>query len=160
MKCNYIRYSSSEISTKRTANSQTNINIPRKDSVKTVLSSYLEANFDILNAATDNRYVDANDITLVNVGPIALFSIYKLATNSGKVLEEISHGYIICLMYKLITSSRRSDDLSIGFDRNRDRRERELTDNGNQEGKYHVRTYLKDIFGFAETCQKATYGLG
>ena len=50
--------------------------------------------------------------------------------------------------------------MSIGFDRNRDKRKRELTDNKNIKGKYHLRIYLKDIFGFAEYQEKATYGLG
>ena len=63
-------------------------------------------------------------------------------------------------MYKLLTSSKGSDDLSIRFDRDRSRRQRELTNNKTQKGKYHVRIYLKDIFGFAEYQEKATYGLG
>ena len=63
-------------------------------------------------------------------------------------------------MYKLLTSSKGSDDLSIGFDRDRNRRRNELTNNKNIKGKYHVRIYLKDIFGYAEDQQKATYGLG
>ena len=52
-------------------------------------------------------------------------------------------------MYKLLTSSRDSDDLSIGFDRDRNRRKRELTNNKNIKGKYHMGIYLKDIIGFA-----------
>ena len=63
-------------------------------------------------------------------------------------------------MYKLLTSSRGSDDLSIGFDRDRNRRQRELSNNKSQKGKCHVRIYLKDVFGFAEYQGKATYGLG
>ena len=63
-------------------------------------------------------------------------------------------------MYKLLTSSRDNDDLSIGFDRDRNRRKRELTNNNNIKGEYHMRFYLKDIFGFAEHLEKATYGLG
>ena len=53
-----------------------------------------------------------------------------------------------------------SDDLSIGFDRNRDKRRRELTNNKNIKGKYLIRNYLKDIFGFAEHQEKGAYGLG
>ena len=94
------------------------------------------------------------------MGPIALFSNYKLASSSGKHLEEISHAHIVSLMYKLLTSSRDSDDLSIGFDRNRGRRKNELTNNKNIKGKYHIRIYLKDFFGFAEHQEKGTYGLG
>ena len=103
------------------------INIPREDSVISLLNSYLELNFNVLHAATNNRYVDGNDIRLVNLGPISIFSNYKLTTSSGKHLENIDHAHIVCLMYKLITSSKGSDDLSIGFDRDRGRRQRELT---------------------------------
>ena len=160
LKCDYIRYSPSEISTINTANSQVYINIPREDSVISLLNSYLELIFDVLHAATINRYADGNDIRLVNLGPIALFSIYKLTTSSGKHLENIDHAHTISLMYKLLTSSRGSDDLSIGFERDRNRRQRELTNNKSQKGKFHVRIYLKDVFGFAQYQEKATYGIG
>ena len=160
LKCDYIRYSPSEISTINTANSQVYINIPREDTVISLLNSYLELNFDVLHATTNNRYVDNNDIRLVNLGPIALFSNYKLTTSSGKHLENIDHAHIVSLMYKLLASSKGSDDLSIGFDRDRNRRQRELSNNKSQKGKYHVRIYLKDVFGFAEYQEKGTYGLG
>ena len=94
------------------------------------------------------------------MGPIALFTNYKLTTSSGKHLEEISHAHIVSLMYKLLTSSRDSDDLSIGFDRNRGRRKNELTNNKTIKGKYHIRIYLKDIFAYVEHQEKGTYGLG
>ena len=115
-----------------------------------MLNSYLEINFDVLHAATNNRYADGKDIRLVNLGPIALFINYKLTTSSGKYLENIDHAHIVSLMYNLLTSSRGSDDLSIGFDRDRNRRQRELTNNKTEKGKFHVRIYLKDVFGFAE----------
>ena len=79
--------------------------------------------------------MDGNDIRLVNLAPIALFSNYKLATTSGKLLENIDHAHIFCLMYKLITSARGNDDLSIGIDGDRGRRQRELTNNKNIRGK-------------------------
>ena len=160
LKCDYIRYAPSEISTINTTNSQVYINIPREDSVISLFNSYLELNFDVLHAGTNNRYVDGNNIRLVKLGQIALFSNYKLTTSSGKHLENIDHAHIVSLMYKLLTSSKGSDDLSIGFDRDRNRRQRELTNNKNQTGKYHIRIYLKDIFGFAEYQDKGTYGLG
>ena len=159
LKCDYIRYSPSEISTINTPNSQVYINIPRENSVISLLNSYLELNFDVLHTATNNRYADGDDIKLVNLGPIALFSNYKLTTSSGKHLENIDHAHIVSLMYKLITSNRGSDDLSIAFDRDSGRRQRELTNNKSQKGKYHVRIYLKDVFGFAEYQEEATYGL-
>ena len=160
LKCDYIRYSTAEISTVNTANSQIYINIPREDPVISLLNSYIELNLDVLRVDNSNRYVDANDIRLVNLGPITLFSNYKLSTSSGKHLEEISHAHIASLMYKLLTSSKDGDDLSIGFDRNRGRRKNELTNNKTIKGKHHIRIYLADIFGFAEHQEKGTYGLG
>ena len=150
LKCDDIRYSPSEISTINTPNSQIYMNIPREDSVISLLNSYIEINFDILKAATSNRYADADDIRLINLGPFALFSNYKLTTSSGKHLEKIDHAHIVSLLCKLLSSSRDSDDLSIGFDRSRDRRKRELLNNKTQKCKFHLRIYLKDVFGFAE----------
>ena len=160
LKCDYIRYSPSEISTINTANSQIYINIPREDSVISLLNSYLDLNFDVVHAATNKRYAVNNDIRLVNLGPVGLLSIYKLATSSGKHLEDVSHAHIVSLMYKLLTTAKGCDDLSIRFDRDRTKRRNELTNNKNIKGKYHVRIYLRDVFGFAEHQEKATYGLG
>ena len=110
-----------------------------------MLNSYIKLNFDVLRVVNSNRYVDTNDIRLVNLGPIALFSNSKLTTSSGKHLEEITHAHIVSLMYKLLTSSKDGDNLSIGFDRNRGRTKNELTNNKTIKGKYHIRFYLKDI---------------
>ena len=63
-------------------------------------------------------------------------------------------------MYQLKTSAKGSDDLSLAFDRDRCMRQRELTNNKNLNVKYHVGIMLKDIFGFSEHKEKATYGLG
>ena len=61
-------------------------------------------------------------------------------------------------MYKLITSARMTEVLSIGFDRSR--RKQELTNNKKLKGKYHVTIMLDDIFGFCENQHKAACGLG
>ena len=63
-------------------------------------------------------------------------------------------------MYKLVTSARDANGLSIGFDQHRGRRRDELTSNKNKKDKYHLRIMLKDVFGFVEAQEKATYGLG
>ena len=89
-----------------------------------------------------------------------MVSNFKLTTSSGKHLEDISHAHLVFLMYKLITSSKVSDDLSIGFERSSARRQEEITTNKNIKGKFHLRIMLKDVFGFAECQGKATYGLG
>ena len=73
LKCEYIRYSPCEISTINTPNCQIYINIPRGDSVNGLKRSLLRLNADVLHAATNNRYIDGDDIRLVNEGPIALF---------------------------------------------------------------------------------------
>ena len=111
-------------------------------------------NLDVLHAATNSRYVDTDDIWLINLDAIAFFSNFKLTTSSGKQLESIDHAHIVPLTYEILISSRDSDDLSIGFDRDRNRRRRELTNNKKINGKYHMRIYLKDIFGFAEHQKK------
>ena len=125
LKCDYIRYSPSEISTINTASSQIYINIPREDSLISLLNSYIDLNFDVLHANDDTRYVNNDEIRLVNLGPVALFTNYKLTTSSGKHLEEVSHAHIVSLMYKLITTAKECDDLSVGFDRDRTRRRNE-----------------------------------
>ena len=159
LKCDYMRYSPSEKSTINTPNSQMFINIPREDSVISLLNSYIEINFDVLKAATSNRYANTDDIRLINLAPIALFSTYKLTTSSGKHLEIIDHAHIVSLIYKLLSSSRDCDDLSIGFERSRDKRKRELLNNKTQNGIFYLRIYLKDVFGFAEYQEVGNFGL-
>ena len=97
---------------------------------------------------------------MINLGPIALFSNFKLTTSCGKHLEDISHAHIVSFMYKLISSAKDSNDLSIGFNHSRNRRKDELTANKSVKGKYHPKVLLKDVFGFAECQEKPTYGLG
>ena len=89
-----------------------------------------------------------------------MFGNYKFTTSSGKHLEDMNHTHIASLIYKLITSYKDSDDLFFGFDRNRNRRQRELTYNKNQKGKFYVRNMLKVVFCYAQEQQKAIFGLG
>ena len=124
------------------------------------MNSYLDLNFEVIKKADNSRYGNGNDIKLINLCPIALFSNFKLTTSSGKHLEDISHAHLVSLMYKLITSSKGSDELSIGFNRSSAKRREEMTTNKNVNGKIHLRIMLKDVFGFAEGQEKATYGLG
>ena len=160
LKRDYIRHSPSEVSTINSANSQSYINMPRGDTVSTLLHSLLDLNFDVFHADDrDKRYADGDDIRLVDLEPIALFGNYKLTSSNGKHIEEISHAQIACLLNKLLSSSEDGNDLSIGFDKDRNRRQRELTNKKNIMGKFHVRIMLRDIFAFAEHQQKATYGL-
>ena len=63
LKCDYIRYSPSEISTINTANSQIYINIPREDSLISLLNSYTDLNFDVVHGVNNDRYTDNNEIS-------------------------------------------------------------------------------------------------
>ena len=103
------------------------IKIPREDSVISLLNSSLELNFEVIKKADNSRYGNGNDIRLVNLGPLALFSNFKLKISSGKHLEEISHSHLVSLMYKQITSAKGSDYLAISFGRDRDRRKQDFT---------------------------------
>ena len=67
-------------------------------------------------------------------------------TSSGKHPEDITHTHVVSLMYKLITSARDTDDLSTGFDRDRCRRQRELTNNKTHKVKFHPQIYLIGTF--------------
>ena len=125
-----------------------------------MLNSFSDLNFEVIKKTDNSRFSNGNDIRLVNLGPIAFFSNFKLTTFSGKHLEDISHGHIVSLMYKLKTSSKNSDDLSIGFHRSRNTRKNELTLSKNTKGKHHLKILLKDVFGFAECHEKATEGFG
>ena len=105
------------------------------------------------------RYAEGDHIKLVNLGRIALFNKYRLTNSSGKEIEENDNDHVICLMHKLLSSSRDSDDLSIGFYRSNGFREREVTKIKTTKGNCHVRNYLKDVFEFAEHEDNSTYGL-
>ena len=152
-----MRYWPAGKSTINTPNSQIYFNIP---SVISLLNSCLELIFKVIKKADNSRYANGSDILLVNLGPIALFSIFKLTTSSGKQLEDNSHAHVVSLMYKLISSAKDTNDLSVGFDPSRNTIRDELTTNRNIKGKYHVRIMLQDVFGFTEHQEKATYGLG
>ena len=123
--------------------------------------SYLELDFSVTHrAAAHARYVDDDHIILINLAPIALFNKYRLSSSSGKEIEEIDNAHVICLMHKLLSCSRDSDDLSIGFHRSNVFREKEVTNNKTAKGNYHVRIYIRDVFGFAEHHKNCTYGSG
>ena len=122
-----------------------------------MFNCYLYLNFEVIKKTDSSRYGNGDDKRLVNLGLLVLVSIFRLSTSGGKHLEDVSHGYIVSLMYKLITSAKDSDDLFIGFDWDR---WDELALNKNTKCKHHLRIMLEDVFGFAEHQKKATYGLG
>ena len=74
LECDYIRYSASKISTIKTAYSQKDINIPIKDTVFSLLSSYFDLNFDVLHAATN----------MLKVLIICLLALIDIETEDNK----------------------------------------------------------------------------
>ena len=118
LKCDYKSFSLAETSTENTSNSQIYINKPRKASIISLLNSYLDLNFEVHR--TDNSgYGNSNDIRME---PIALFSNFKLTTSIRKHLNDISHAHTVSLLHRITISAKGSDDLSVGFDRNENRR--------------------------------------
>ena len=88
-----------------------------------MLYSCIEINIEVIKKRDDSRYANGNDVRLVNPGPIALFSNFKLTTSSAKQLEYIIHALIESFRYKPLTSSKDSDDLSFHFDRDRNQKQ-------------------------------------
>ena len=105
-------------------NGETYISIPREDSVIPLLTTYLDLNSEVIEKADNYRYGTGNDIRLVILGLFALFSNFKLSTNSGKHSEHISQAHLVSLAYKFLTSAKDYEDLSNGFDRDRDTRKK------------------------------------
>ena len=65
LKSDHILSSPSEISKINIANSQIHINIHGEDSVISLLKYYPNLKFNVLEAASTSRYVDANDTRLI-----------------------------------------------------------------------------------------------
>ena len=105
--------------------------------------SCVELGFNIgQRAGANDPYADDDQLRLVNLGLIAFFDKYSLTSSSGKEIEKIKTARVICLMHKLISSGRDSDDLSIGFHRSNEARERKLTNNETTKGKYPFRIFF------------------
>ena len=145
----YVNFSPAETSTKNTTYDQTYFKLPRKDSVISLSYGYLDLNFEVVITADNSRYANGNVIRLVHLGPLAFFGNNRLTTGLGKTSEDVRQAHIVTFNYKLMTSSAQDDNLSIGFDRDRDRKQRELTFNKNVKRKLHIRSLLEDVFVFA-----------
>ena len=139
-------------------NSNISISLPREDAHICLQNSYIGLEFEVLK--NDNtRYANGDDISLVNFGPVALFSEAKLTTSSGKHLEKIDNLHPICLMYNLLTSSQQTSQLMYGLEESTTTRRQELTNNKTEKGTFFVRIKLKELLGFADQ-EKTTYGTG
>ena len=73
------------------------IDIPREDIAISFKVSYLELDFNVTHrAGAHTQYADGDHIPLVNFGPIAFFTKYRLTSSSGKEKEEIDIAHVIC----------------------------------------------------------------
>ena len=97
LKCDLLRFSPAENSTINTPNCQIYINIPRVDSVISLLNTYLDLNIEVLKKADNSRYGNGSELRLVNLGLTAMFSTCKLTANIGKHLEDVTHTHIVIL---------------------------------------------------------------
>ena len=154
VKCDYIRYIPAETSTIKTPNIQIYFDIPTEGSVISLVKCYLEIKFEVIKKTDNSRYANSNDRRLVNLGPIASFSDFKLTTNSGKHIEDFSHAHIVSSMYKLITSAKDIDDLSISFDRHRGRRQREFTNTKKYKRKVSCEKFAEGYIWLCRTSRK------
>ena len=157
-KIDFIKYSPSSLATINNNNSNISIIFPREDAYICLQNSYISLEFEVLKN-DDTRYADGDQISLVNFGPVALFSEVKLTTSSGKHLEKVDNLHPISLMYKLLTSNQQTSQLMYGFEESQATRRQELTNNKTEKGTFFVTIKLTDIFGFADQ-EKITYGLG
>ena len=157
-KIDFIKYSPSSLATINNNNSNISIIFPREDAYICLQNSFISLEFEVLKN-DDTRYADGDQISLVNFGPVALFSEAKLTTSSGKHLEKVDNLHPICLMHKLLTSNQQTSQLMYGFEESQATRRQELTNNKTEKGTFFVRIRLSDIFGFADQ-EKITYGLG
>ena len=103
-KNDFIKYSPSSLATINNNNSNISIIFPREDAYICLQNSYISLEFEVLKN-DDTRYADGDQISLVNFGPVALFSEAKVTTSSGKHLEKVDNLHPISLMYKLLTSN-------------------------------------------------------
>ena len=157
-KSDFFKYSPSSLATINNNNSNISIIFPREDAYICLQNSYISLEFEIFK--NDNtRYADGDQISLVNFGPVALFSEAKLTTSSGKYSEKVDNLHPISLMYKLLTSNQQTSQLMYEFEESQATGRQELTTNKTEKGTFFVRIELTDIFGFADQ-EKITYGLG
>ena len=104
-----------------------------------MFTSYLKLIFEVVRKTGKSRYAIGDDIRLVNLGPTAFFSNFKLKTSSEKHLKVTSHTlHLVSLACKLITTAKDTDNLSTGFRPNRNRRRHELTRNKNIKDENQV----------------------
>ena len=95
----FTKDSPSSLATVNNTKSNISISFPRKDAHICLQNSYISIEFEVLKQ-NNTRYVDNDQISLVNFGPIALFNVAELVTGSGKHLENVDNLHAVCLTYE------------------------------------------------------------
>ena len=170
LKKDFIQYNPDSMSTINDPTTLIRFNIPRANAYINLHDSYLELEFDVTKAADGSRYGNdntaaANDIALVNLGPVAVLREVKLSSSAGKTIEHVENVYQATLIYKMLSSGLHEKDQSIGVvsdivgDQINDSRKRRLI-NGTTQGNIFMRINLRDVLGFVDKQDKVTYGFG
>ena len=158
-KSKIIKYTSNNLATMNTVNTNINIILNREENLLNLRDSYLEIEFVVSNDAGGVFANDAN-IRLVNYGMMALFSSIELETSGGRTIEYIDHCHPNLLMYKLLTST--DDEYESCFVRNIDNRDSLLKGDhiAAEPGHMYMMVKMSDLFGFINDLEKIIYGLG
>ena len=113
----------------------------------------------LIRQDNSKRFSAAENTKLAKLEPIALFCENELSNRNEKEKLYVDHANIACSMYKLLTTPRGHHDSSIRFARDiLERAEKRITMK-RIRGKFHNTILIKDVFGFAEHQQYATFGL-
>ena len=73
-KSDFYRYIPSSLATVNNNNNNIYINIPREDSYISLQNSYILVGFEVThNVNANTQYANGEQISLVNLGPVALF---------------------------------------------------------------------------------------
>ena len=143
-KIDFKKYSPSSLATINNNNSNISISLPREDAYICLQHSFISVEFEVLKN-DDTRDVDNDQVSLVNFGPVALFSEAKLTTSSGKHLEKVDNLHPISLMYKLLTSTYQTSQLLYGFEESTAIRRQELTNNKTEKGTFFCENKTKRL---------------
>ena len=103
------------------------------------------------------RFATVTDIRLLHLGTFALFSECKFNASGPKFFENIDHACIMCLMFKLLTTSKLGHVLPNEFDRDSARLLNELMNKTAREN-VQPKFLSRGVFGCAENKENCSYG--
>ena len=100
LKCDYIRLTPLLVFLVKRENNENFIDIPKEDRANSLKGSYLELDFNVTHRTGGHaRYADGHHVTLVNLGPIAVFNLYRCTSSNDKETGEIDQ--LSCYLCKV-----------------------------------------------------------